>query len=180
MGRITKGAVAGLVALSLSSGASAQSLRSFENDGRNETRAMVGITIPFGGDRRSAENKPRVDFRMQSAEIGSSYDLEQVRNPLLLDRRDVRQATVSLTFEDNPRFLLNGRSLSPKPLLRAAQDGDEEASAEGEENTEEKKDRTTGEKVLRGAAFSALAAVTVAAGAFTYFLARCGDGSCSE
>lgn len=180
MSILLRGGITIIMSTALIGTAHAQSFRSFENEGLSETRAMVGITIPFGGNRHSEENKPRFDFRMQAAEIGHTYDFDRSRNPIQFDRRDIRQATVSLTFEDKPRFLLNGRSLSYEPTFHAAQESQGEATAEIEEDSSSKKERTTGQKVLRGAGFAAIATGIFFAGALGYLVLNAdeidGDG----
>lgn len=154
----------------------AQSVNPFDNHGRVETRAMAGITIPLGGKRRGADSrgvdtKPRFDLRFDTSRIdaqrASSLD------PLRLNRRDVRQSVFSVTLEKRPQLMMNGHAFAHiGPRLYS----EEDEAQEGDEA--EKEERSTGEKVLRGAGWvgiGALAVLGVGAGAF---LLSCGDGEC--
>ena len=84
---------------------SAQSLRSFEETGRSEARAMVGLTIPLGGKSKDRNSEPRLDFRFDTSRVDNDPFRARPLHPLLQDRRDVRATTVSLTFEANPKLM---------------------------------------------------------------------------
>ena len=150
---------------------SAQSLRSFENTGRAETRAMVGLTIPLGGESRERNSEPRLDLRFDTSRIDGDPLRARPLNPLLQDRRDVRATTLSLTFESNPKLLLNQQkiaSLGPS-ILRAQEDGEES-----------KEERGTGEKIARGLGWAGIGLLGITAAGVGYFALRCGgdDSDC--
>ena len=176
------GSIGSILALALASTSpvQAQSLRAIEGAGQSDTRAMVGITIPFGGDNRSAESQPRLDLKMEMSRIGSGTDIAPSINPLYPDRRDVRRATFSLTFEENPRFMLNGFSLDQGSRLYSGQQEEGDPDAEnGEEKA--KKERKTGQKVLRGAAVAGGVFVLVLGVGFAAFVIDCNDdGGCVD
>lgn len=98
------------LAVSMPNVVNAQDVGQFDFDRRSETRAMIGISIPFGGaETRRADMQPRVDLRVQRAQHGWN---DSDRNASLLPfphRYNEREARVSLTFEDSPRLLLQGR-----------------------------------------------------------------------
>lgn len=158
MGRINIVALTCLSVL-LAPSAQAQSLRSFEGGGRLESRAMIGLTIPLGGKSARRNAEPRIDFRIDASRIDSNPPEAQAFNPLWDDRRDVRAATFSLTFEDNPKLLLNGHALTSfgVPVLRA-----DESQEEGEEK-DHKALRTVGWVALGALVFyGSVAAITAA------------------
>lgn len=166
-------ALGGLVAIAIVSSASAQSIRGFEEEGRQETRATIGITIPFGGDRRSAESKPRVDLRLQAAEIGSPSEFQLSPTNYLPDRSNVRETTLSLTFEDNPRFLVNGQAAGMSHYAHADQEsGDEPVADDVESDEGEREGRTTLQKIGLGAAIAG-GVVLVAGGIFIANVLHC-------
>ena len=135
-------------------------------------RAMVGITIPFGGDRRSAESQPRFDLQFERSEIGADNRIMRRVNPIALDRRQVRRATVSLTFEQEPRFLVNGVSFDQAARLYSGQDESGEAE---ETEGEEREGRTTGQKVLRGAAVAGGVFIVITGVALAALIIDCKD-----
>ena len=148
---------------------SAQSLRSFENNGRQETRAMVGLTIPLGGKSRSRNNEPRLDFRLDTSRLVGVRFRARSLNSIFQDRRDVRATTFSLTFENNPKLLLNGHSFASfgSPVLRAQEESEEA----------EKEERSTGAKIARGFGWAGIGALAVLGAGAGYLGLRCGEGS---
>lgn len=152
----------------------AQSVNAFDNHGRVETRAMLGVTIPFGGKKREAETKPRLDLRFDTSRIDSDPARTRTLDPLRLQRRDIRQSVFSITMENRPRLMLNGYSIAQVgPTLFADQDA--ETTEEGE-----KKERGTGEKILRGAGWVGIGALAVVGVGAGVFLLSCGDGECFQ
>ena len=161
------------VALASASSAAAQSVRAFAEEGRAETRVMAGISIPFGGPR-SNDSAPRMDLRLQSARIGQS-----TAEPVVMDRAPddylhLRESRISLTFEDEPRFLVNGRSFASyrlqagqeqeQPDEQSSQDPDEEGiSDEERRKRRERRRREAAVDVLRPVAKGALIAGGVVA-----------------
>jgi len=152
----------------------AQSAHPFQDHGRVESRAMLGVTIPLGGQKQKADTKPRFDLRIDTSRIDGDFTRAPTLDPFRQNRRDVRQSVVSLTMERQPRVMLNGFSLAQmgSPVLRA----DEEPEAEEGEDT--KNERSTGEKVLRGAGWVGIGALGVLAVGAGIFLISCDDGDC--
>ena len=114
--------------LALPSSASAQSIRAFAEEGRTETRVMAGITIPFGGTR-STDKAARMDMKLQSARIGQSTATPTEVDRTFDDYVNRRESRISLTFENEPRFLINGRSFASY-RLQAAQEQEQEQPVE--------------------------------------------------
>ena len=150
----------------------AQSVNAFDNHGRVETRAMLGVTIPLGGKKRAQETKPRLDLRFDTSRIDSDPARTRTLDPLRLQRRDIRQSVFSITMENRPRLMLNGYAVAQVgPTLYADQDA--ETTEEGE-----KEERGTGEKILRGAGWAGIGALAVVGVGAGVFLLSCGDGDC--
>lgn len=154
-----------LVIVALASPGHAQSLRSFEADGRLETRAMLGITIPLGGKSTKRNTEPRLDFRFDASRIDSDPFQTRTLNPLLRERRDLRATTLSLTFEQDPKLLLNGSAFASmgSPILSSTE---EDAEKEG---------RSTGEKILRGVGWAGIGAVVLLGGTAAAFFLSCDE-----
>ncbi|MDJ0978593.1 MAG: hypothetical protein QNI87_08650 [Erythrobacter sp.] len=153
----------------------AQTFGASTGAGAVETRAMVGVTIPFGAKRRQAETRPRFDLRLEAADYRPDFNDAPDRRIGLQPRRNVRRVSLSWTMEDRPRFLLNGRVLESQYRLSA----DEDTSEENEEGTQEKKGTTTGQKVLRGAAVAGGVMVVIAGIGLIGVLTQCdGDDGC--
>ena len=153
----------------------AQSAHPFQDHGRVEARAMLGVTIPLGGQKQKADTKPRLDLRFDTSRIDGDFTNAPTLDPIRQNRREVRQSVVSLTMERQPRVMLNGFSLAQlgSPVLRA--DDDKPEAEEGEESENE---RSTGEKVLRGAGWVGIGALGVLAVGTGIFLLSCDDGDC--
>ena len=156
--------------------ASAQSVGPFSHTGSFETRAMVGVTIPLGSRSESAEAKPRFDLTIEGAQLRHGVDGFANTFSIRPERRNIRRATVSWTIENRPQFLLNGYSLQPSDHLYADEPADGE---EGEDS--EKNGRSTGKKILRGAAVAGgVAALAVGVG-IAAIIAQCNsDEGCGE
>lgn len=160
MHQMFRNIAAAMAVMSLASTANAQSLRGFEANGASETRATVGITIPLGAARERLREKPRFDFAIETARVDAYSTPDALRiDPLELDRRNVRRASLSLTFEDQPHVLLNGAAPIYGSTLYAGQDDREE---ESEDSDDGRSERTTGQKVGRAAAGAGLIVGTVA------------------
>lgn len=140
--------------------ANAQSLRGFEANGASETRVAVGITIPLGTVREQVIEKPRFDFAIETARVDGYSTPDALRfDPLELDRRNVRRASLSFTFEDQPHLLLNGAAPIYGPTLHAEQD---DGGDEAEDGNDGRNERTTGQQVGRAAAAAGLVVGTIA------------------
>ncbi|MDJ0978592.1 MAG: hypothetical protein QNI87_08645 [Erythrobacter sp.] len=149
--------------------ARAQALAPFTDAGAVETRAMVGITIPLGSRSKSVEAKPRFDLTLERAQFRQGVDGFNQNISIRPERRNVRSTKLSLTLEEQPRFLLNGLAFQSDYSLHADED-EEGAQEDGEDK---KSGRSTGKKVLRGAAVAGGVFVTVIAVGFTAFLIEC-------
>ena len=148
----------------------AQSIASFEETGRVDTRAMVGITIPLGGKSPTRNTEPRLDFRFDTSRIDADPQRQRTLNPLMRQRRNVRATTFSLTFDHNPKLLLNGHAFASlgSPLLARFDEGEEA----------EKEERSTGQKILRGAGWAGIGALALVGAGAGYLVIRCsGDDS---
>ena len=118
---------ASMAALTMAQTASAQSLQDFENAGRTDMRASVGVTIPLGAASKARDTAPRVDFSVQSARIGQNTNFDHdVRRAPAIGWRPQRGSTLSLTLQDNPRLMLNGRKVATfGPTLTADEEDDD-------------------------------------------------------
>ena len=104
---------AAVIAFAIPSVTSAQSLNGFENEGRVESRAMVGVSIPLGQAKRSEQTAPRVDFSFRSGRIGRSARFDHdVRKAPDIGWQPERGSTLSLTLQGSPRLMLNGQRLA--------------------------------------------------------------------
>ncbi|MEM9310874.1 MAG: hypothetical protein AAGA34_05445 [Pseudomonadota bacterium] len=164
--------------LAASSPVSAQAVGPFGAVGDIETRAMVGVTIPFGPRSKDAETKPRLDLRIEGARWQQDAT-DAPRLSFVPQRRNARQLELSFTFEEKPRFLLNGFAMQTYYGFGADQDA-EDSAEEGEEGEEE--GRTTGQKILRGAAFTGGAVALLVGGSLAALLIACSsdDEGCGE
>ena len=157
----------GCCAFGMATSAFAQDIPGFERDAQRDVRASVGITIPFGGaSRERADMQPRFDVIVETGESDWQSQARNLDNPLTDSRRNVRQGRMSLTFEEEPRFLLNGESFS-EPYVAHADGQDAEGA---EEQGEERRGRNTLQKIGLGAAILGGVAVLGAA----YFWIRIG------
>jgi hypothetical protein len=107
----------------LSQPASAQSYRDLQQGSQSEVRVSAGITIPFGGQKRTADTKPQFDL---------GFDQRVQRNDVLLavnparanEAPEWRRTSLSLTLEDNPRMLMNGHQVARFNLTTHADEDD--------------------------------------------------------
>ncbi len=136
----------------------------------SEARVMVGFTIPFGGNRRAAQAKPRFDLTVERAERSRRANEASHLLPINLDRQNIRRATLSWTIEEQPSFMLNGQMLQSDYRIYA--DG------ESEDNRGE---RSTGKKILRGAAVAGGLVVVAVGVGIALTLADCrSDDGCGD
>ena len=175
--------------LALPSSASAQSIRAFAEEGRTETRVMAGITIPFGGTR-STDKAARMDMKLQSARIGQSTATPTEVDRTFDDYVNRRESRISLTFENEPRFLINGRSFASyrlqaaqeqeQPVEEPSLDPDEEGISDEERRRRRaKRDGDAVMSVVRPVAKGALIAggvVALGLGAIALSYATADDG----
>ena len=113
--------------LMIAQSAAAQSLHSFELGGEVDSRATVAVTIPLGGNRSSSETTPRVEFSLQSQRISTATAPDPFRfDSYRRDQFAIQQTNFALTFERNPRLLLNGQRVATYgPRLTADEDDGE-------------------------------------------------------
>ncbi|MBH5322267.1 hypothetical protein [Aurantiacibacter sediminis] len=123
---------AGLASLAATGAAAAQDIHGFERDPQRDMRASVGISIPFGGSNRQAANmQPRFDFHIETGDSDWHSRAQNLADPRNDAHRNVRRSQFSLTFEDEPRFLVNGAAPLEIAALRAGQDGDPDDQPQG-------------------------------------------------
>ncbi|KLE32616.1 hypothetical protein AAW01_00675 [Aurantiacibacter gangjinensis] len=143
----------------LASPAAAQDITGFDNEASRDMRAMVGVTIPLGGRTQHGESEPRFDLRFETGESDWHSRAQAQANPLLDHRQELRQGTISLTFEDNPRFLINGTSLVPQSTVLASQD-EPLGSGDGPNGGDEPNEPDAVDHIARGALFAGVAVAT--------------------
>lgn len=117
MNEITFGAKS-LTAISMAAAciatASAQSYHPSTDYGANDLRAGASIVIPFGGDKKKTNTKPRVEFSFQQSTVQQDkikldfnrYSLQAapITNPNSIGGR------IGFTLDQNPKMLVNGKS----------------------------------------------------------------------
>lgn len=88
----------------------AQSLQEWDSTRGSELRGAVSITIPLGGNRKTSDSTPRLDFAFQS--YRPSVD-RRILTRSIEPRRSLRlQSVMSFTLEQRPKLLLNGQSVA--------------------------------------------------------------------
>jgi hypothetical protein len=102
-----------MAAVTLPISASAQNYQLGDPISRQERRAALGITIPFGKGGRESERKPRLEL---------AFDHRQHDANGLEIRDGVNQNTgnpirLGLTLSKEPKMMMNGREL-PKQNIR--------------------------------------------------------------
>ncbi len=104
-------ALIAILSLSLSPVA-AQSYHPSQNYGANGLQAGASIVIPFGGDKKKANAKPRVEFSLQQSHVQQEqFKLDFNRYSLqpapIVNRNTGR---IGFTLDQNPQMLVNGRT----------------------------------------------------------------------
>ncbi|MEM6858173.1 MAG: hypothetical protein AAF559_09900 [Pseudomonadota bacterium] len=159
-----------------SSPAAAQSLSHFQNNGRAETRAIVGISVPNGCRRQAVDTRPTLNLRFDPSRIDADPTRFRSLDPLLANRRNQRASVFSLTLKNNPRLMLHGHSFARmgSPLYANGEVEDEKARGG------RKEERGTGEKVLRGVGWAGIGALAIVGVGVGVFALSCGDGECFD
>ena len=90
----------------------AQSYHPSRDYGANELRAGASIVIPFGGDKKKANAKPRVEFsfqqsRVQQEQLKLDFNRYSLQQAPIVNRNTGR---VGFTLDQNPQMLVNGRA----------------------------------------------------------------------
>lgn len=102
---------------------SAQSYQDLQQGHQSEVRVSAGITIPFGGQKRGADTKPRFDLgfdqRVQRKDV-----LLAVNTARATEAAEWRRTSLALTLEDNPRMLMNGHQVARFNLATHADEDD--------------------------------------------------------
>lgn len=131
---LKRASVAGAIGLAMAaqSVSAQQALRDFDARGQSDMRATASLTIPLGGKRDRASDRPRLDLALQSVRLGQSTGVTPLRfDPENQNRAEVRATRLSLTLENNPRLLINERRVATfGPTLTA--DEDEENGGGGD------------------------------------------------
>lgn len=123
---------AGIVLMFASQPATAQSVHNWNNAGSSETRATASVTIPLGGKRKAENAEPRLDFAVQSYQIGQERASHLKIDPVNNNRILQRQSVVSFTLDRRPKLMLNGKKLATfGPVLHADDESEQPGNSDG-------------------------------------------------
>lgn len=109
-----------------SQGASAQTdMRDIAAAGRSDLRATASIRIPLGGPRQARDTAPRVELAMHRMRIqpGTAAALRS-SEPFHNGRTTLNRTALSVTFEQSPRMLVNGRQVATFGPTLGSEEGD--------------------------------------------------------
>ncbi len=107
--------VSGLCAASLLAGSVAASANTGIGPfgGVRDVRAQVGVSLPIGGRRGSAESRPNIHISAGPTEVNGRIDGPlPMRSVGLPDRSRAAPGRIALTLDAQPRLLINGQMVS--------------------------------------------------------------------
>lgn len=113
--KIISGAVFGFITLGLSTAVQAQVSPNFTTTDSIQARAT--LTIPFGGDKKTAKGKPQFALGLRSETARANVSDWALRPSF--EAVDVREFKLALTLDDTPSVLLNDQLLSFEDRLSA-------------------------------------------------------------